>query len=742
MVKRIWFIILCFIAGQTFGQRLVKNTIPAELYGEWYNKKNGDLLCGFYNKAAVYEEQVWSYAAIKKKGRQVFIEIFNHAGQKVKLHVKIEKSTVIVSLPNGEPTACTNNLSDCHVAHDLPEFTAPVFKEGVIRFSGLIADYTGNEKGFLVTSDELFEGQQKYYLLPVLPNGYFSVTIPQTNPIVLLAFTPVQNVFPYVVPGSHLFVVIKPNHEIAFGGDGAPLAREDEFLRKTNQVYLPDPADDLEKIKGFPPEQYKKYFLAWQQKAEAVLDSIYATKAISPGIYQMHRLDIKYATYQYLLSYNIYMKQADRQFKPVELPASYFDFLRGLQDGEMAAIAQAYQRYLSVLSLDDNMNQLLAPVFQNKQLQDSLNRIGGTIESVASVYHFLHHKWGKINDRQAALLKTIYEQKNNDSLRKNVINNNRKDVDEILNQYRDISICYIISPLLTKYLCDSLGWQRGAATDLAIAANITHRLIKENIYIPDEYFDLEDSIFTDPLVARYMKKTYATHLLSATTQPKVPVFVKDWSYISKEGIVSNDTIHRNGYTLVFINKYPTFPDSTKAKMIDAFFKVYPREATIYNPLSPRQVTFVVDPEYTGVAASADSLTRFNPKWYEQNPDDIDVVTHEVMHIVQAYKNHSLPSWITEGIADFVRYTLGVDNASANWSLTPFNATQSYTNSYRITARFFVWIVNKYDKDFVKKLDAAMRGNTYNSAFWEKITGKSLDELWSQYAANPAIQELR
>ena len=742
MVKKILFIVLCFTAVQTFGQNLSKDTVPAKLYGEWYNKKNGDLLYGFYNKAVVYHEQVWKYAAIKKNDKQVLIEIFNDSGQKIALNIKIKKSTIVINPSDGESAACTNKLSDCYVVHDLPEFTAPVFKEGFIYFSGLIADYDGDAKNFIVTSDQLFEGQQKLYLVTIQPDGYFSVEIPQTNPTVLLAFTPVQPVFPYVMPGGHLFVIIKSNHEIVFGGNGAALAREDQFLRETKQVYLSDPADHLGEIKGAPPEQYKKYFLAGQRKAEAVLDSIYATKTISPAIYQMHKLDIKYATYQYLLSYNIYMKQADQQFKSVELPVSYFDFLHGLQDGETASIAQAYPSYLNVLNAEDNLNQLFAPLLHDKQFQDSLNRIGGTIETIALVYHSLYNKWKDVNERQASLLKNIYEERNNDTQLKSIITNNQKEVDEILNKYKDISMCYILVPVFTKYLNDALGWQRGVTTDLVIPANIARKLINENIKIPDGYFDVRDAMFADPFVARYMKKINDTHVPTPSTQTKQPDFVNDWSYISKEGIVSNDTIHKNGYKLIFINKYQTFPDSTKAKMIDAFFKVYPEEVAIYNPLAPKQVTFVIDPEYTGVAASGDSLTRFNPKWYEQNPNDIDVVTHEVMHIVQAYRNHSLPSWVTEGIADFVRYTLGVNNASANWSLTPFNAGQSYTNSYRITARFFVWIVNKYDKDFVKKLNTAMRDNIYDHTFWEKITGKTVDELWSQYAASPAIQELR
>ena len=37
-----------------------------------------------------------------------------------------------------------------------------------------------------------------------------------------------------------------------------------------------------------------------------------------------------------------------------------------------------------------------------------------------------------------------------------------------------------------------------------------------------------------------------------------------------------------------------------------------------------------------------------------------------------------------------------------------------------------------------KLDKAMRTKTYNADFWKEQTGKTVDELWDLYAANPVI----
>ena len=109
-----------------------------------------------------------------------------------------------------------------------------------------------------------------------------------------------------------------------------------------------------------------------------------------------------------------------------------------------------------------------------------------------------------------------------------------------------------------------------------------------------------------------------------------------------------------------------------------------------------------------------------------------------MHIVQAYPHGAGPGWITEGIADYVRYKLGVNNEAGGWKLTEYNSKQNYQNAYRITARFFVWLEKHFDKNLVKKLNTVMHNKQYTPSFWQEETGKTIDELWKSYSENPSI----
>jgi len=201
---------------------------------------------------------------------------------------------------------------------------------------------------------------------------------------------------------------------------------------------------------------------------------------------------------------------------------------------------------------------------------------------------------------------------------------------------------------------------------------------------------------------------------------------------------AQEVFKKKGYQVTFINKDAAFSTDLKDKLIRTFFEVYPKLAKEYNKSTSKKVTFVIDTAYDGVAATGNDTVVFSAKYMSKHPGDIDVVTHEVMHIVQAYGNSVGPGWLTEGIADYARFKFGVDNAGAKWALPAFKSTQNYDNAYRVTARFLVWTEKNFRPGLVKELDKQLRDHTYTNDSWKNLTGKTVDELWAAYAANPAI----
>lgn len=193
----------------------------------------------------------------------------------------------------------------------------------------------------------------------------------------------------------------------------------------------------------------------------------------------------------------------------------------------------------------------------------------------------------------------------------------------------------------------------------------------------------------------------------------------------------------NGYKLTLTNNDPNFNETVRQKIVDIFFGKYPQLLTRFNPGVTKSITYVIDPNYSGVAYTSGTTVTYSAAWFQSNPQDVDVATHEIMHIIQAYTGGT-PGWLTEGIADLVRYRYGVNNAAAGWTLPAYSSSQSYTNAYRVTARFLAWLENHVSSTIVTNLNTALRNHTYTANTWVTLTGKTVDQLWADYGANPAL----
>ncbi|RZK20904.1 MAG: secretory protein [Pedobacter sp.] len=209
---------------------------------------------------------------------------------------------------------------------------------------------------------------------------------------------------------------------------------------------------------------------------------------------------------------------------------------------------------------------------------------------------------------------------------------------------------------------------------------------------------------------------------------------KNWSFYSTE--------KHKGYKLTFISKDPNLDPTVRQNLIDTYFEIYPTLVKTFNNKSTKDVLFVVDTAYKAVAEASGNRILFSAGYMKAHPTDIDVVTHETMHIVQGYGYSAGPVWLTEGIADYVRYKYGVDNVGSKWSLPAFNTKQSYTNSYRITARFFAWLEKNIKPGLITSLDQQLRAHQYTADSWVNLTGKNIDQLWVDYSSNPDQVDLK
>lgn len=201
----------------------------------------------------------------------------------------------------------------------------------------------------------------------------------------------------------------------------------------------------------------------------------------------------------------------------------------------------------------------------------------------------------------------------------------------------------------------------------------------------------------------------------------------------------DNAITIKGYTVSVENKDSSFSSDTRQWMTNVFFMVYPKLAERFNFNTPKRVTFVIDPAFREKnAVSKDSVIIFNANWLTKNPNDIDLVTRQLMLIVGGYNRDKAPDWIIQGMADYARYIFGVDNKEAGWRLPEVSPDQKVDQSGKVTARFLVWLEKRVAPEIVDELNDALIQGTFKDKFWEEATGRNISTLWELYQKSPSI----
>jgi len=142
-----------------------------------------------------------------------------------------------------------------------------------------------------------------------------------------------------------------------------------------------------------------------------------------------------------------------------------------------------------------------------------------------------------------------------------------------------------------------------------------------------------------------------------------------------------------------------------------------------------RISLNIEKSDEGVAETSDDVITVFSHWIEKHPADVGLAVHELVHVIQAYPSPE-PSWITEGIADYIRFAI-FEEKPQSWFPVPAEE-QGYKAGYRGTAGFLLWLESDTSQGIVKTLNTAMRSGTYSDELFKSETGFFLDELWQAY----------
>lgn len=167
------------------------------------------------------------------------------------------------------------------------------------------------------------------------------------------------------------------------------------------------------------------------------------------------------------------------------------------------------------------------------------------------------------------------------------------------------------------------------------------------------------------------------------------------------------------------------------KLVQDWFPVVVSMLSTQEFRKPDEIKLIFKKEINVPAYASGGSITINAKWIAEHPDDLGMVIHELVHVIQQYpRNRANTGWLTEGIADYIRW----------WRYEPEAArpriteASKMTDGYRVTGSFLAWAGKKHDLRLVPALDAALRKGEDPMPVFEKLCGKNAEELWKEFAA--------
>ena len=205
--------------------------------------------------------------------------------------------------------------------------------------------------------------------------------------------------------------------------------------------------------------------------------------------------------------------------------------------------------------------------------------------------------------------------------------------------------------------------------------------------------------------------------------------------------VESVEIADSGYRFTVDTKEaPDLTEWAHTQLIPVMKEWYPRIVGMLpgeNFTAPKTFSITFEEKYQGVAATGGNRIVCNPAWYrtQRKGEAIGSLVHELVHVAQQYRQRGAPGWLVEGIPDYIRWYL-YEPASEGCEIPPDRAARAkHDGSYRVSANFLNFVIGKYDKDFIKECNAALREGRYDPEIWKTRTGHAVEDLAGEWSKN-------
>lgn len=131
-------------------------------------------------------------------------------------------------------------------------------------------------------------------------------------------------------------------------------------------------------------------------------------------------------------------------------------------------------------------------------------------------------------------------------------------------------------------------------------------------------------------------------------------------------------------------------------------------------------------------ASGTTITINSDYIAKAGRDDFGMVGHELAHVIQRYRRGNVDSgWLTEGIADFVRYyVLEPGSPRARFDID----RAKFKDAYQPAAAFLDYLERTKGPGIVSKLNAQLRAGKYKPDLLKELVGGDPAEAFEKFRA--------
>ncbi len=166
-------------------------------------------------------------------------------------------------------------------------------------------------------------------------------------------------------------------------------------------------------------------------------------------------------------------------------------------------------------------------------------------------------------------------------------------------------------------------------------------------------------------------------------------------------------------------------------IIDTFNRMYPDiyykyGKEYYEPV----ITLNFDPTYLrdDPANVIGNTINININWFNNNHDKASVIIYYIAATVLDY-NSSAPEWLKSSI----NYYIAAEFSAYGYEFSGKYSGGHYEDGDEVGANFLHWIKTKSQVDITYRANKTLTSATwFESDFWTKETGRTLESLWAEY----------